>query len=156
MMTTALSCLRPVLTCAYACVLACIVGLAPLAHAEGTPSWPNVSLPAGASAYQIGEQMSVNGMPMRLKGFVTRTAPLETAAWFRKSLGKPLVENVLLGKLVLGRAQGDYYVSVLLEEMPGQNGGTRGTVTVTNVKTAFEQRDSTRAANERIDRKSVV
>jgi len=145
--TSTLRCMRPVFTCAFACLL----GLLPLAGATAAnTSWPSVALPSGAAAYQVGEQMSANGMPMRLQGFVTRTAPLETAAWFRKSLGKPLVENVLLGKLVLGRAQGDYYVSVLLEEMPGENGGTRGTVTVSNVKAAFEKRDSTRATNERM------
>lgn len=144
MTTTALSRLRP----ALACVLACVLGLAPLAHAAA--SWPSVALPSGAAAFHIGEQMSVNGMPTRLQGFVTRTAPLETAAWFRKSLGKPLVENHLLGKLVLGRVQGDYYVSVLLEPLPGERGGTRGTVTVSNLKAAYEKRDGTRAVNERM------
>jgi hypothetical protein len=150
MTMTVLSCL-PCLRRALACVYACLLGLAPLARAEA--AWPSVALPAGASAFQIGEQMSMNGIPSRLQGFVTRSTPFETADWFRRSLGKPLVENYLLGKLVLGRAQGDYYVSVLLEPLPGEHGdtrGTRGTVTVTDLKSAFDKRDATRTANERM------
>jgi len=135
---------------ARACAFAGLLGGAAIAHAASAASWPKVALPSGATAYQVGEQMSVNGMPMRLQGFVTRSAPLETAAWFRKSLGQPLVENHLLGKLVLGRAQGDYYVSVLLEALPTEGGGTRGTVTVSNLKTAYDRRDATRTVNERM------
>ena len=131
-------------------ILASALGLLLPAAAAPAPAWPHVALPSGATAYQIGEQMSVNGTPTRMQGFVTRSAPLETAAWFRTSLGQPLVETPLLGKLVLGRAEGDYYVSVLLEALPGERGGTRGTVTVSNLKTAYEKRDATRAINERM------
>lgn len=135
---------------ARALVLASALGLLLPAAAAPAPVWPRVALPASATAYPIGEQMSVNGTPTRMQGFVTRTAPLDTAAWFRTSLGQPLVETPLLGKMVLGRAQGDYYVSVLLEALPGQRGGTRGTVTVANLKAAYEKRDANRAINERM------
>ena len=146
---SAISRLRPALACVYACFL----GLATPAHAGAAASWPSVALPAGATTFQVGEQMSMNGMPTRLRGFVTRSTPFETAAWFRQSLGKPLVENHLLGKLVLGRAEGDYYVSVLLEPLPGEHGdtrGTRGTVTVSNLKAAYEKRDGAQALKERM------
>jgi hypothetical protein len=124
--------------------------LALLACAPALAStWPSVALPAGATAFEVGEQLSVNGMPMRLRGFVTRSAPLDTAAWFRNSLGQPVVENRLMGKLVLGRAQGDYYISVLIEALPGSH-GTRGTVTVSDVKAAYERRADTRAVDERM------
>jgi hypothetical protein len=125
--------------------------LAPLGCAAA--SWPGVKLPAGVTAFEVGEQVSVNGTPMRLQGFVTRTAPLETADWFRRSLGQPLVESQLPGKLVLGRAEGDYYVSVLLEPLPGEHGdtrGTRGTITVSNLKSAYDKREGTRALTERM------
>ena len=135
---------------ARALVLASALGLLLPAAAAPAPVWPRVALPASATAYPIGEQMSVNGTPTRMQGFVTRTAPLDTAAWFRTSLGQPLVETPLLGKMVLGRAQGDYYVSVMLEALPGQRGGTRGTVTVANLKAAYEKRDANRAINERM------
>lgn len=135
---------------AGALALASALGLPLPAAAAQAPAWPRVALPSGAGAYQIGEQISVNGTPTRMQGFVTRTAPLDTAAWFRTSLGQPLVENNVQGKLVLGRAQGDYYVSVMLEALPGERGGTRGTVTVANLKAAYEQRDANRAVNERM------
>jgi hypothetical protein len=146
--------LRPALAPVHGLVLGCafaaLLATALPAHAAAAASWPSVALPSGATAYQVGEQMSVDGFPMRLQGFVTRSAPLETAAWFRNKLGQPLVENHLLGKLVLGRAQGDYYVSVLLEALPGESGGTRGTVTVSNLASAYEKREATRVLNERM------
>jgi len=135
---------------ARALLLASALGPLQPAAAAPAPAWPRVALPASATAYPIGEQMSVNGTPTRMQGFVTRTAPLDTAAWFRSSLGQPLVETPLLGKMVLGRAQGDYYVSVMLEALPGERGGTRGTVTVANLKAAYEKRDANRAINERM------
>jgi hypothetical protein len=134
-----------------ACALAAALALASAACAAApAASWPSVALPAGAVPFQVGEQLSVGGFPMRLQGFVTHTAPLETEAWFRNSLGQPLVEDIVQGKLVLGQARGDYYVTVMLEALPEGRAGTRGTVTVSNVKAAYERRDATRATNERM------
>lgn len=136
---------------ARACALATALALAgPACAAAPAASWPSVALPSGAKPFQIGEQLSVGGFPMRLQGFVTNTAPLETAEWFRRSLGQPLVEDVVQDKLVLGQAQGGYYVSVMLEALPNGRSGTRGTVTVSDLKTAYDRRDATRAVNERL------
>lgn len=136
---------------ARACAVAAALLLAGATCAAApAASWPSVALPSGAKPFQIGEQLSVGGYPMRLQGFVTNTAPLETADWFRRSLGQPLVEDVVQDKLVLGQARGGYYVSVMLEALPNGRSGTRGTVTVSDLKTAYDRRDATRAVNERL------
>ena len=149
-MTHTTSLRRPSRIRARACVLAAALALAGACAAAPAASWPSVALPSGAKPFQIGEQLSVGGFPMRLQGFVTNTPPLETAAWFRRNLGKPLVEDVVQGKLVLGQARGGYYVSVMLEALPNGRAGTRGTVTVSDLKTAYDRRDATRAVNERL------
>ena len=142
-MTHTTSLTRPSRARASACALAAALMLVGAACAAAP--WPSVPLPSGAKPFQIGEQLSVGGFPMRLQGFVTNTAPLETADWFHRTLGQPLVEDVVMGKLVLGQARGDYYVSVMLEALPNGRAGTRGTVTVSDLKTAYEGRDATHA-----------
>ena len=114
------------------------------------PAWPSVKLPPEANSFPVGEQMTVNGLPMRIHGFVLRKAPLETAEWFRKSMGKPLMENNVGNKLVLGRGEGSFYVSVQLESAGADGKSTRGTVAVSDLKGAQERRHGTAAVNARL------
>jgi hypothetical protein len=109
-------------------------------------AWPQIALPKEASGFDIGGQVVVNGMPMRMRGFVSAARPEQLAGWFRQSLGKPLVEDKLAGKLVLGRLQDDFYLTVQLE--PAGN-GTRGLVAVTQLKAAYDNQADTQAGAER-------
>jgi hypothetical protein len=118
----------------------------PLAMAAA-PAWPEVALPPGASSYSIGQQVSVDGLPMQMQGF-TSSAPLSvTADWFRQHMDKPLMENHVGDKLVLGRARDSFYITIQLEQTPG---GTRGIVSVSDFKAALIQRAATAAARERV------
>ncbi|WP_265285044.1 hypothetical protein [Verminephrobacter aporrectodeae] len=106
---------------------------APAARAQAP--WPEVALPAQAQSYGVGQQLGINGLPMRLTGFATEAAPEQTAAWFRRTLGQPLVETRLGRKQILGRAEGGYYLTVQIE--PGSDGrGSRGMVAVTQLPSA--------------------
>jgi len=110
-------------------------------------AWPTVALPRDAEPFDVGQQMTVDGMPMRIDGFVSKAPLAETLSWFRRSLGQPLVENVLNGKRILGRAQGEHYLTVQLEAVDaGRGGGTRGLVAVTHLKAAIESREHNEAA----------
>lgn len=132
------------------CVAFC-AGLAMLTFAIGTAyagsAWPGVALPKNVDAYQIGQQINVNGMPMRMQGFISKDKVGELAQWFRQSMGKPLMENTLGRKLILGRAEGEHYVSVQLEATPQ---GTRGLIAVTQLQMAFDNRVETGAARDRL------
>lgn len=97
--------------------------------------WPRLPLPPQVHAFAVGEQITSNGMPMRVQGFVAPGLSVaELAEWYRRQLGQPLVENSLGNKQVLGRAQGPYYLSVQLEPtgLPGQ-GGSKGLLAVSHV-----------------------
>ncbi len=94
--------------------------------------------------------MVVSGMPMRIQGFVLRQDPLAAADWFRKSMGSPLMEDVIGNKLILGRGEGNFYITVQLEPAGPDGKSTRGTVAVTNLKASQEKYADTVAVNARL------
>jgi hypothetical protein len=63
-----------------------------------------------------------------MHGFVSRAAPSELAAAFRQLLGQPLMEDRRGEKLILGRSEGRYYLTVQLDPV---GSGTRGVIAVT-------------------------
>jgi hypothetical protein len=95
----------------------------------------------------MGEQLTVNGTPLRMQGFLSPGQPGEVAEWFRRHLGKPLVENTVAGKLVLGRPSGEFYLSVQLE---GVGRGTRGLVAISHLKAGYERYPAAHEAAERL------
>jgi hypothetical protein len=104
-------------------------------HVSYANEWPTIEIPSTASAFAVGEQFTSNGMPMRVQGFVAKDMGLAQAAdWFRKNLRQPLVENKLSDKLILGRAQGGYYLTVQLEPIShGKSIGIKGLVSVSDI-----------------------
>lgn len=119
--------------------------LALVASAQAAPS-PTIPIPPGATHVDLGERLEVNGMPMNIRGFVTTHPPREVAQWFRRELGQPLVENTLDQALILGRQQGDHYLTVRLE---AAGDGTRGLVAVSALTAARDTHAANRAATER-------
>jgi hypothetical protein len=114
------------------------------ASAEG--NWPEIAFPAKVHPVNVGGQSTVNGLPMRIKGFVAPGTPSQVADAFRKALGQPLVESRVADMLVLSRMQGDFYLSV---QIGPSGGGSRGAVAVTNLKLAAESRIDIAAERER-------
>lgn len=60
-----------------------------LTHALAQANWPEIPLPEHARSYHIGQQMDLDGLPMRLTGFATRSTPRQTGDWFVRTLGQP-------------------------------------------------------------------
>ena len=104
--------------------------------AAASADWPAPKLPDGIDSFNVGDQITVNGLPMRLRGFVSAKRPAALLDEFRFSLGKPLVENTVGTKTVLGRAEGGFYVSV---EVEPTGTGSKGVVAVTDLKTMMQQ-----------------
>lgn len=109
-------------------------------------AWPNIPIPNDAVAYAVGDQMTVNGIPLRVQGFFAKTTQSETANWFRQRLGKHVVENKLGSAIVLGRAEGQHYITVRLSHEPH---GTSGIVTIAHLHAAYYSRDTKKAEIER-------
>ena len=140
------------LLAAFAAVAAFAAG-APLlpsvatAASDAAAPWPQVALPPQAESYAIGEQISLDGLPMRLQSFDVATSPEQTAAWFRQHMPRPMVENQVGDRLVLGRAQGNFYITV---QLAASGQGTRGVVGVSDASAAAAGREARRAADARV------
>lgn len=100
-----------------------------------TQTWPTIELPENIHPTSVGEQITQNGLPMRVQVFMTKQSSSELATWFRASFGRRHVENKLGAATVFGRADGDFYISVQLTPILN---GTRGIVAVSRIKTMAE------------------
>lgn len=108
-------------------------------------SWPRIAIPEGVTPFKMGEQVNANGLPLRMRGVVSAKSPAQVAALFRASLGQPLVENMLASKLVLGRSQGGFYITVQLEPA---GTGTRGLIAISNLGAAVTQHGASTKAEQ--------
>ena len=137
---------RPLLRLQHA-LLACLWA----ANAAVAAAWPQIAMPPGVRTFTVGEQIAANGLPMRVQGFVVKDMEVAALAdWFRRSLGQPLVEDRLGNKLILGRAQEGYYLSVQLEAAgPDGRGGSRGLLAVSDLLALNQGRDSYEAKLQR-------
>src|SRR5689334_489354 len=89
--------------------------LCDIALAATNDAWPQVLVPPQAETAGLGQEVVVNGTRARIRCFISRASPSELAAYFRKQLGQPVMEDRRDNKLILGRAEGQYYVTVQLD-----------------------------------------
>jgi hypothetical protein len=109
---------------------ALLATLASFGHASAASAdeWPQVRVPRQIETFDIAQEVNVNGTKAKIRGFVSPAAPSELAASFRQLFGQPLMEDRRGDKLILGRGQGRYYVTVQLDPL---GSGTRGVIAVT-------------------------
>lgn len=112
---------------------------------------PAVAWPEGLHTFDVAQHVVLNGMPMRMTGFISDGPPGETLRRFRQAWGEPLVLDRVGHRLVLGRAVrgtdgAAYYLSVQIEP-DGQ--GSRGVVALAHLTAAGRHQEPTRAARER-------
>lgn len=111
-----------------------IIGMSAFALAQAQ-LWPVIALPPHVETFVVGEQFTANGVPMRVQGFVGKHMKLtHVVDWFKRTMGQPLVENRLGKQVILGRAQGGYYLTVQLEAMRDDGlGGTKGLTAISDI-----------------------
>lgn len=117
------------------------------AAASAEMTWPTVAMPQGIASFAMGGELSVNGLPLRMRGVLSDRPPAQVAALFRASLGQPLVETAQGAKLVMGRALGEFYATVQLEPA---GTGTRGVVAVTRLSAALGARAAIKESGQRV------
>lgn len=94
---------------------------------------PRLRLPQTLQVFDAGESVTLNGLPMRLRGFVSPQPVADLVAALRYSLGGPLVVDRLGNKVVLGRAEGRHYVTVQVEPA---RAGSRGAIAIADLQAA--------------------
>ncbi len=109
--------------------------------------WPVVAIPKGIEPFDMGGEMNVNGLPLRMRGLLSTKSPTQVAALLRTSLGPPLVEHAQGNKLVLGRGMGEFYATVQLEP---SGSGTRGLIAVTRLSAAIKEHTGLKEAGRHI------
>lgn len=103
---------------------------AAFAEAGQQRDWPELPTPSHLEAFDVGNQNKLNGIPVRIQGFVSDRSVSELNQWYRQKMGGQWVENKLGKKTVLGQRQGDFFVTVELEAMlGGLSGSTTKVVT---------------------------
>jgi hypothetical protein len=115
--------------------LAALTQFVPAWAARNEAPWPQVPVPQQVEIFDIGQETVVNGIPIRMRGFVSRTSPAALAASFRQALGKPLMEDQRGNTFVLGRGEGRYYMTVQLVPV---GSGTRGVIAISKPPVADE------------------
>ncbi|GAB3427965.1 hypothetical protein NX773_00625 [Massilia solisilvae] len=117
----------------------------PAFAAQGDAPWPQVRVPQQVETFDIGQEVVVNGTPVRMRGFVSSVSPAALTASFRQVLGEPLMEDRRGNTLVLGRGEGRYYMTVQLDPA---GFGTRGVIAVT--RPPIDQHEPADAAARRL------
>ena len=121
--------------------IACANAMAAMAAAD----WPSLKLPDTLVTFPVGQQMILNGMPMRLQGFISPQSPEKLVRTLRQNLGGPLVLSNTKDARVLGRADGHYYLTIQIK--PAGN-GSAGTISVTDLAAMARGHVDARASAE--------
>ena len=108
--------------------------------------WPEAGLPPGAQGFSLDGSMSAGSMRMQVHGFLSQQPATEVIAWFRASLGMPLVENHVGTTTVLGRAQGSQYLTVQIEPA---GSGSRGLIARTDLPAMAAEQEAERSLRAR-------
>ncbi len=117
--------------------VAVLIGLAaclPIAQAA-SDTWPMLPAPPAVEQFQVGNQMVLHGMPVRITGYIAQGNVQTLRDWYRGHVQGPLVENQVGRKLVLGQRQGAYFLTVELEAMVGTTSADYTKVLVATMQT---------------------
>lgn len=79
--------------------------------------WPRLPSPPHEEAFEVGQHVKLNGVPVRIKGYVSDRSASELNRWYRQTLEGRWVENRVGNKTVLGQQQDRFFVTVELEPM---------------------------------------
>lgn len=87
--------------------VACLLGPSVVAAA-----WPEIPFPTGARIEAIGEQVRLNGIPMRMYRVLSGQRPKELIGFYRNVLGERHAESRAPGSHILSQARGNYFITV--------------------------------------------
>lgn len=110
----------------------------PARAAAAASAWPVLPVPPGAQAFDVGQDLRIDGLAMQVRGFLSPEPPARLVAWFRAQLGDPLVTSGHDGKTLLGQFRHGYYLTVQLENA---GGGTRALLAQSDMRALLAQSD---------------
>jgi hypothetical protein len=88
------------------------MALLSLGSAMAHATWPTIASPQGARIEAIGDQIRLNGVPMRMQRVLSSQDRKEVISFYRETLGPRHAEQGLPGSFILSQEQGDFFVTV--------------------------------------------
>ena len=83
-----------------------------LCASAGWAGWPEVPSPRNAKVEQIGEQVRLNGVPMRMQRVLSDDKPKAVIQFYRAALDPKYIEQKLPDGILFAQGRGDYFVTV--------------------------------------------
>lgn len=104
--------------------------------ALASDEWPRLDAPPGAYVEHVADDMKLNGVPMRIRRFTSQTPVADVIAFYRDRWRDrlPPVENVVGQWTVIGKQQGDYYLTVQVKN--AERGGSEGLLGISELPVA--------------------
>lgn len=107
----------------------CLLLVAPCAA-----TWPQLPAPPNARVESVGEQLRLNGIPMRTQRVLTARQPDELARHYRAVLGPRHASERLPDRLVLSQGRDEYFITVSIRPLGA--GVTEALISVADVREA--------------------
>lgn len=100
------------------------------AGAQQGREWPRLPEPDHLTSFEVGSQIMLSGVPVRIKGYVSDHSVPALIQWYRQNSEGRWVENKIGNKTVLGQRQGAFFATIEFEAMlGGLSGSTTKVVT---------------------------
>lgn len=94
---------------------------------------PQIPQPPGIRSFPVGEALVLNGMPMSIRAFSSEMSRDALLDWYREHLEQPRVETSYSRQHVLGKAYGDYYLTI---QISGDGAHSNAVIALTDLRTA--------------------
>ena len=107
----------------------CMLLVAPCAVA-----WPQLPAPSNARVESVGEQLRLNGIPMRTQRVLTARQPEEVARHYRDALGPRHASERLSDRMILSQGRDEFFISVSIRPLAA--GVTEALVSVADAREA--------------------
>lgn len=101
-------------------------------------NWPEVPAPGNSKIERIGDEVRLNGVPMRMQRVLSKGRLREVIDFYRGALGPKHAEERIPGGLLLAQGQGDYFVTIRVRALTPQI-----TETLVSVSDARRAREAT-------------
>lgn len=82
----------------------------------GYADWPSLSFPDGAKVEGIGENVRLNGVPMRMYRVLSDEDVATILSFYRDALGPDHAEASVHQVSILSQVQGEYFISVRVKQ----------------------------------------
>ncbi len=97
-------------------------------------AWPQLPAPSNARVESVGEQVRLNGIPMRTQRVLIKRQPEDVARHYRDALGPRHASERLPDRLILSQGRDEYFISVSIR--PIEPGVTEALISVADSREA--------------------